>query len=81
VSTIDSETADGASIIIEDRGEEEVLSYASARSAPQDARALNPAFDVTPARLITAIVTERAVLRPRYEDAIASITQPAAVAR
>jgi methylthioribose-1-phosphate isomerase len=80
-STIDPRTSTGAEIIIEDRAEDEVVSFASARSAPAGARALNPAFDVTPAHLITAIVTERGVLRPPYLGAIAALAEPAAVAR
>jgi methylthioribose-1-phosphate isomerase len=80
-STIDRATANGEDIEIEDRAEDEVLSFASAQAAPADARALNPAFDVTPARLVTAIVTERGVLREPYGDAIAAIMREAAVAR
>ena len=63
-STLDPGTPDGASIAIEDRPEDEVVSVAGTRLAPEGARALNPAFDVTPADLVTAVVTERRVLRP-----------------
>jgi len=65
-STIDAATPDGARIIIEERGEDEVLAFSGHATAPAAARALNPAFDVTPAALITAIVTERGVHRPPY---------------
>jgi methylthioribose-1-phosphate isomerase len=63
-STVDSKTASGDDVEIEDRAEAEVLSFGSARVAPEGARAVNPAFDVTPAALVTAIVTERRVIRP-----------------
>jgi methylthioribose-1-phosphate isomerase len=62
-STIDPSAADGASIAIEHRDEEEVLTFDGRRVAPVETRALNPAFDVTPARLVTVIVTERRVVR------------------
>ncbi len=81
VSTIDIETARGGDIVIEERDADEVTSFASARTAPDATAARNPAFDVTPAHLITAIVTERGVLRAPYAPAIAATTQPAAAAR
>ena len=61
-STIDDSVPDGASIAIEHRDEDEVLTFAGQRVAPDATRALNPAFDVTPARLVTVIVTERRVV-------------------
>ena len=42
---------------------------------PSAPRAFNPAFDVTPAELVTAIITEAGVLEPPYEDGIRSVTQ------
>jgi S-methyl-5-thioribose-1-phosphate isomerase len=63
-STIDPATPDGASITIEDRGSDEVLGTGDRRTAPLEALALNPAFDVTPADLVTAIVTESRTIRP-----------------
>jgi len=65
-STIDPATPDGVRIEIEERSEEEVISPYGYRFAPDGAAAWNPAFDVTPARLITGIVTERGVYRPPY---------------
>lgn len=62
-STIDMSTADGADIEIEDRGSAEVTGFGGTRTAPEGAEAVNPAFDVTPHELITAIVTERRVIR------------------
>jgi methylthioribose-1-phosphate isomerase len=63
VSTIDFGTVDGAGIPIETRPESEILELAGQQVAARGARAWNPAFDVTPARLIDAIVTEHGVVR------------------
>jgi methylthioribose-1-phosphate isomerase len=62
-STVDLATASGADIDIEERGSDEVTTFHGVRSAPAGTRTLNPAFDVTPAALITAIVTDRRVIR------------------
>jgi methylthioribose-1-phosphate isomerase len=66
-STIDREMASGESIPIEARDPNEVRAFLGAPSAPLGVTALNPAFDVTPAELITAIVTDRAVHYPPYD--------------
>ena len=63
-STVDSGTATGADVEIEDRGAAEVLGFRDERVAPRGADAANPAFDVTPHHLVTAIVTDTRVLRP-----------------
>jgi S-methyl-5-thioribose-1-phosphate isomerase len=63
-STIDRATASGAGIDIELRPEEEVTGFRGVAAAPPGTRARNYAFDVTPAGLITAIVTEDRVIRP-----------------
>ncbi len=75
VSTIDREIEGGADIPIEERAHEEVLAPLGRPAAPEGSEAWNPAFDVTPAELISAIITERGVLRPPYERSI-----PAALA-
>ena len=62
-STIDLDTASGADIEIEERPADEVTSFHGLRTAALGTRALNPAFDVTPAALVTAIVTDRRVVR------------------
>ena len=62
-TTVDLATPDGAGIEIEERGADEVTSFRGVRTAPAGTRTLNPAFDVTPASLITAIVTDRRVIR------------------
>jgi methylthioribose-1-phosphate isomerase len=64
-STLDPDTADGAAIEIEERVAEEVLVVGGAKVAPEGSSAWNPAFDVTPADLVTAVVTEERVWRPR----------------
>ncbi len=69
-STVDLETADGAAIPIEQRNADEVTHFASQATAPEGVEALNPAFDVTPAELITAIVTENGVVRAPYDPAL-----------
>jgi methylthioribose-1-phosphate isomerase len=81
VSTIDAAMSSGARITIEYRDGDEVLSFGGARTAPEDASALNLAFDVTPSALISAIVTERGVLQAPFDAAIASLPQVTAVAR
>ncbi|MGH3646680.1 MAG: S-methyl-5-thioribose-1-phosphate isomerase [Micromonosporaceae bacterium] len=62
-STVDNSVAGGESIVIEQRAAGEVTSLGGVRVAPAGAQAYNPAFDITPAELITAIVTERRTLR------------------
>jgi methylthioribose-1-phosphate isomerase len=63
-STIDPATPSGEHIEIEDRGADEIVAFRGTRVAPEGTDALNPAFDVTPHDLITAIVTEERVIRP-----------------
>jgi S-methyl-5-thioribose-1-phosphate isomerase len=62
-STVDLATASGADVDIEDRAAGEVLGYGPTRIAPDGAGVANPAFDVTPADLVTAVVTDRRVVR------------------
>ncbi|MFF4253217.1 S-methyl-5-thioribose-1-phosphate isomerase [Streptomyces sp. NPDC001663] len=61
-TTVDLSTKTGDDIHIELRGEAEVLEWAGVRVAPAESRGHNPAFDVTPGRLVTGLVTERGVL-------------------
>jgi methylthioribose-1-phosphate isomerase len=63
-STVDTATASGAGVPVEQRAADEVLMLAGRRVAPSASDAWNPAFDVTPADLVTAIVTEHRVWRP-----------------
>lgn len=71
-STVDAATPDGAAIPIEERAAKEVTHMAGARVTPEGAAVHNPSFDVTPARYITAIVTDRGILRPPFADALAA---------
>ena len=65
-STIDIAIASGASIVIEERDPAEVRQLGGRQTAPAESPVYNPAFDVTPAELIAAIITERGVYRPPY---------------
>jgi methylthioribose-1-phosphate isomerase len=77
-STVDLSLASGAEIPIEERASREVVEVGGARIAPRGVNAAHPAFDVTPARLVTAIVTERGVLRPPYDAALADAVRSTA---
>lgn len=70
-TTIDAAVPSGNRIVIEQRSPDEVHHAGGQRLTPEDAKAVNPAFDVTPARLITAIITDAGVLRPPYGESIA----------
>lgn len=75
-SSIDLATPTGADIPIEERAAAEVLMVRGVRLAPPDTTVRNPAFDVTPAELITGVITEEGVARPSFDttlaDAVAS---------
>ena len=64
ISTFDFNTATGEDIVIENRSEEEVTMIQGIRIAPVGSPALNPAFDMTPARYVTGFITEKGILRP-----------------
>ena len=70
LSTFDTSIASGAEIEIELRPGHEMTRWRSEPTAPEDIPVWNPAFDVTPAELITAIITEVGVLKPPYEQSI-----------
>ncbi len=70
-TTIDAAMPSGDRIVIEQRDADEVHHAGGARLTPTGVGAVNPAFDVTPARLITAIITDAGVLRPPYGESIA----------
>ena len=69
-STIDPACPNGAAIPIEERSANEVVDIYGSRVAPEGISVRHPAFDVTPARLITAIITERGVIRPPFAEGI-----------
>ena len=62
ISTIDASIASGKDIPIEERSDNEVTGYGEIRWAPAGVKVRNPVFDVTPAELVTALITERGVV-------------------
>jgi methylthioribose-1-phosphate isomerase len=74
-STIDLSLKTGQDIPIEERDEKEVTRLHGVRTAPVVTRAANPAFDVTPHRYITAIITERGIMQAPYGRALKEIIQ------
>ena len=75
ISTVDLNTADGSGIPIEERKDREVTHVGSSRLTPEGARIRNPAFDVTPSKYVTAIITERGIARAPYEESLAALVQ------
>jgi methylthioribose-1-phosphate isomerase len=73
ISTIDSAIASGAAIPIEERGAQEVRGYGGVEWAPAGVAVRNPAFDVTPAELVTALITERGVVHAPGHGKIAAL--------
>jgi methylthioribose-1-phosphate isomerase len=70
VSTIDINCPNGDAIPIEERSAAEVTAIGNVPIAPEGIHVRHPAFDVTPAKLITAIITDRGVLRPPFQESI-----------
>ena len=70
ISTVDLATPDGSRIPIEERNAREVTHVGTTRLTPEGAKIRNPAFDVTPNALVTAIITERGVCRATYGDTL-----------
>lgn len=75
-SSIDMETASGDDVVIEDRGPDEVIAIRGMKVAPEGTPTANPAFDITPFQLITAIVTERRVVRIDQGEALSPGPRP-----
>jgi len=75
VSTLDLTLASGAEIPIEQRPAEEVTHVFGVAIAPEHIEVENPAFDVTPARYVTAIVTENGVAREPYEESLRRVSR------
>jgi methylthioribose-1-phosphate isomerase len=69
-STIDLRTPSGEAIPIEQRSQKEVTHHGGKQMTPEGVGIENPAFDVTPAKYVTAIITERGVLRPPYHESL-----------
>ena len=73
-STIDLETETGADIVIEERDPDEIAAmWYEERMAPEGVKTYNPAFDVTDAKYITAVVTEKGIVYPPFKDGLARI--------
>lgn len=70
ISTIDMTIESGNDIPIEERNQDEVRRVGGILVAPKDAAVYNPAFDVTPAKLISAIITEEGIIRPPYRNSL-----------
>jgi methylthioribose-1-phosphate isomerase len=81
VSTLDLTLACGDLIPIEQRAAAEVTHVFGQPVAPAGTAAANPAFDVTPARYVTAIITENGVARAPYEESLGRLVTQAAVIR
>ncbi len=75
LSTVDLDLAHGSAIPIEERGADEVRSFRGVPVAPSGVYVYNPAFDVTPGHLITAIITDRGVARRPYELSLAALME------
>jgi methylthioribose-1-phosphate isomerase len=73
LSTIDLATPDGDAIPIEERNRREVTHVGTTQIAPGDAKVYNPAFDVTPHRLIAGIITEQGVARAPYQESLKAL--------
>ena len=73
VSTFDLRTSKGAAVPIEERPAHEVTGYRGARWAPEGVAVRNPAFDVTPAELVTGIITERGIVKKPNRNRIAKL--------
>jgi methylthioribose-1-phosphate isomerase len=80
-STIDLNTPDGDSIPIEERNPEEITMLNGRWITPQGAPAYNPAFDVTPAGYITAIITEQGLARPPFNESLLQMVRKASLSR
>jgi methylthioribose-1-phosphate isomerase len=70
ISTIDFACPDGSKIPIEQRNPKEVTHIAGKQMVPDGVSVENPAFDVTPAKYVTAIITERGIARAPYEESL-----------
>jgi len=66
LSTIDLNTPTGDQIPIEERHADEITQGFGKRTAPQGIKVYNPAFDITPHQYVTAIITEKGIIRPSY---------------
>ena len=70
ISSIDLEISSGKMIPIEQRNSQEITEFGRKRVAPRGVKVYNPAFDITPARYVTGIITEKGILRPPYKETL-----------
>ncbi|WAM35049.1 S-methyl-5-thioribose-1-phosphate isomerase [Caldicellulosiruptor acetigenus] len=75
VSTIDFNIKSGSEIPIEERSEDEIRFFNGKKIVPDESKVFNPAFDVTPAENITAIITEKGVVFPPFEENISKLKE------
>jgi methylthioribose-1-phosphate isomerase len=75
ISTIDLETKTGADIPIEERDATEITEGFGTRTAPEGVKVYNPAFDVTPNELVTAIITEKGIIKGNYQEELVRLFQ------
>jgi methylthioribose-1-phosphate isomerase len=75
ISTVDLATPDGSKIPIEQRNAREVTHIAGKQMVPDGVQIENPAFDVTPAKYVTAIITERGIARAPYEESLLELAE------
>ena len=73
ISTIDFEAPDGSAIPIEQRDPAEIRGFGTIRWAPREVSVANPAFDITPNRLVTALITERGIARAPYHESLPAL--------
>ena len=75
VSTLDLSLASGDEIPIEERSAEEVVNINKIRVAPEGIEVAHPAFDITPNKLVTAIITEEGIAYPSFIDSLKTMAQ------
>jgi len=81
ISTVDLETPDGSGIPIEQRNSKEVTHIAGKQMVPDGVQIENPAFDVTPAKYVAAIITERGIAKAPYEESLKKLAEDVVVSR
>jgi methylthioribose-1-phosphate isomerase len=74
-SSIDLGLEGGEDIVIEERAASEVMQIANVRIAPLGVKVFNPAFDVTPHRYVTAIITEKGIVYPPFKESLLKIVK------
>ena len=75
LSTIDFNIRSGKQIPIEERSQDEVVNFGGLRVAPRGVKVYNPVFDVTPAKLVSAIITEKAVIKPPFKSKLKKLNK------